>query len=154
MFNFKRKYDKYIVKASVARHLCIGVCYIIGAMILFIFGLVKPIKCTEKTTAKVVDVVKAYTRSSFDRAFKNYYYNPVYSYTVDGQEVRFRGSMKAQNTYSFVGEVKEIRYNPNDIEEYYEPKSSISIIFVELIMMLLGIRHLKISKELQTLYEE
>ena len=104
----------------------VGKLTAIGAIVFIAIGIVfgfvvpgifdkKEARCTYETTAVVVDI-------DVDDDGDSTLYAPVYSYTIDGDEVTSVASVHT-NVRPTIGDEKTIFVNPDDHIEIYDPKS-------------------------------
>lgn len=74
-------------------------------------------QCSEKTTAVVTDNVKN-TNNDGDTTFA-----PVYTFTVDGEIYNVQSEFSSSPAVYEIGDEAEIRYDPSNPKNIYDPKS-------------------------------
>lgn len=81
-------------------------------------------KCTEKVSAKVVDLT---TRSSSSRRNGRHHYNttyaPVFEYYYDNQKYVIQSSISSDPPEYTIGQTVELKINPNNPKKFYDPNS-------------------------------
>lgn len=96
-------------------------------------------KCTDKTTATVVDIKSQQTsrRKNGHHTVETVTYAPVVEYTVDGKKFKKSSNIYSSNNDNYIGEEIEIYYDPNDPQQVYIKDENASEIFV-LVFSLIG----------------
>lgn len=90
---------------------------LLGVLVIF-FDRRKRRRCTEETTATIVDVNRDFSRD--EDGHKDYSYTPVFEFSARGMTVRRQGGNFSSCRRKFkVGEVRQVRYNPNNPNEFY-----------------------------------
>ena len=104
-----------------------GLFFVVIGVAVIMFQKKQNNKCTEVTTATVIDNVHPGYGSSVRK------FMPVFQYTVNGQTVTQKSTIARKPKKYEIGDQVELRYNPNNINEYYVPgytSKSLGIIFI------------------------
>ncbi len=89
---------------------------LIGVLIV-IFDRRKRARCTEETTAMIIGVNRDFSRD--DDGHKEYSYTPIFEFSARGVTVRRQGgSSFSRKRKVKVGETKQVRYNPENPNEF------------------------------------
>ena len=123
-----------------ASGIAFGVFFIIVGIAVLLFQNNKKNKCTETTTATVVDLIRKKTSSSH-RTFA-----PVFEYNVNGQTVRVTSSYSTRHIKHNIEDKVELKYNPNNVNEFYVPGYNSKGLGILFILAGLGVIGLMIYK--------
>lgn len=112
------------------------VVFILGGFLSIFFGRKKKGRCTMPVQAEIVDVKRDYTADS-DGTGGSYDYTPVLGYVLGGREYKQKADFSSSRRKAFtVGELMEIRVNPNKPSEFVVPgKSNTAAFGMVLIIM-------------------
>lgn len=104
-----------------------GLFFVAIGVFVIMFQRSQNKKCTEETTATVIDNVHPNHGSSIGK------YMPVFQYTVNGQTITQTSSLARRPKKYEIGDQVKLCYNPNNVNEFYVPgytSNSLGIIFI------------------------
>lgn len=105
------------MEASTALYVVAAAMILIGVLVV-IFDRKKRCRCTEETTATIVDVNSDFSRD--EDGHKDYSYTPVFEFTARGMTVRRQGGTSSSRKRKFkVGEMRQVRYDPANPNVFY-----------------------------------
>ena len=100
------------------------VVFILGGFLSIAFGRKKKGRCTMPVHAEIVEVKRDYTSDS-DGTGGSYDYTPVLGYVLGGRQYKQTADFSSSRRKAFkVGDVMEIRVNPNKPSEFLVPGKS------------------------------
>lgn len=104
------------MEAISALYIVAAVMLLIGILIV-IFDRRKRARCTEETTATIVSVGEDITRDG--SGHKERSYTAYYEFTARGGTVRRQGGSSTSRKRKYKrGETRQVRYNPNNPNEF------------------------------------
>lgn len=99
--------------------------FIVGIVIVLIgiFNIIKgskmKSKCTESTSARIVEIEKGYDTIGDDNSGTEYKYTPIYEFSVNGTTVRKSAGVYSNNKRKYhVGDMAVVKYNPDNPTEF------------------------------------
>ena len=104
-----------------------GLFFVVVGVAMIMFQKSQNKKCTEVTTATVIDNVHPDHGSTVGK------YMPVFQYIVNGQTITQTSSLASKPKKYEIGDKVELHYNPDNVNEYYVPgynSSKLGIIFI------------------------
>lgn len=104
-----------------------GLFFVVIGVALIMLRKSQNKNCTEVTTATVIDNVHPSHGSTVGK------YAPVFQFTANGQTVTQTSSLASKPKKYEIGDQVELRYNPNNVNEYYVPgytSNTLGIIFI------------------------
>ena len=119
-----------------------GLFFVAIGVAVIIFQRKQNKKCTEVTTATVIDNVHPSHGSTVGK------YAPVFQYTANGQTVTQTSTLAKRPKKYEIGDQVELRYNPNNVNEYYVPGYTSNALAIVFILAGLGFSALVIFRDL------
>lgn len=129
--------DKSLINSfneNILPVLCCSLFAVVGLVMLGV-GIVKPIKdkarCSVLVTAEVIDIKRRL--SSDSDGGSTWVYAPVYRYYYQGRDYLNESDLYSSSVVK-VGTQQEIRLNPNNPNDFIEPKRQVGVAVLAIIM--------------------
>lgn len=126
-----RKASKIILIAVMVVFLIVGVVFVCSGFWFKNYDKGMKERCTESVQA-IVDDYKSSSSRHNDGTYSMSYF-PVFSYTFDGMEYTKQSNYGSGEPKYSKGDVVEIRVNPNDATEFFDPSDRSDIVYNVLI---------------------
>lgn len=126
-----RKASKIILISVMLVFLIVGVVFVCSGLWFKNYDKGMKKRCTEYIHAIVDDYKLSYSRHN-DGTYSMSYF-PVFSYTFDGMEYTKQSNYGSGEPKYSKGDVVEIRVNPNDATEFFDPSDRSDIVYNVLI---------------------
>lgn len=126
-----KKAPKIVLIAVMIVFFIVGVVFVCSGLWLKNYDKGMKDRCTESVQAVVADY-KSSSSSHNDGTYSMSYF-PVFSYTFDGVEYTKQSNYGSGEPKYSKGDVVEIKVNPNDATEFFDPSDRSDIVYNVLI---------------------
>lgn len=131
VYIMNKKSSKIVLIAAMIVFLIVGVVFVCSGLWFKNYDEGMKDRCTESVQA-IVDDYKSSSSRNNDGTYSICYF-PVFSYTFDGMEYTKQSNYgSGEHKYS-KGDVVEIKVNPNDATEFFNPSDRSDIVYNVLI---------------------
>lgn len=131
MYTVNRKASKIVLIAVMVVFLIVGVVFVCSGLWLKNYDKGMKERCTESVQA-IVDGYKSSSSRHNDGTYSMSYF-PVFSYTFDGMEYTKQSNYGSGEPKYSKGDVVEIKVNPTDATEFFDPSDRSDIVYNVLI---------------------
>lgn len=102
-----------------ASYLIVGIAFVLIGIFNIVKGSKMKGRCTETTSATIVDIEKEYDTTSDDGPGGQYTYTPIYEFSANGTTIRKSGGVDSNSKRKYhIGDVAEVKYNPENPNEF------------------------------------
>lgn len=101
----------------------VGLLFAVVGIIIIVSSKAKSKRCTETVMAEVVDNI---TSVSYTDKRPSTTYKPVFSFTYDGKSYQFNSNTSANPPVFQVGEIVELKVNPDNPADFYAEKDKVT----------------------------
>lgn len=100
-------------------YLIVGIVFVLIGIFNIVKGSKMKSKCTQSTSARIVDIEKSYDTSDDDGPGGQYTYTPIFEFSANGTIIRKSGGLYSNNKRKYnIGDAAEVKYNPENPNEF------------------------------------